>query len=283
MILLDYNQVFLSSIMIQLGPHPTIKLNNELANHMFFNSLAFYSKRFSNQYGNLVICCDSKKVWRKDIFEYYKVGRKKTRANSKFDWQTVYDILESMRNNLIEYFPYRVIEVPHAEADDIIGVICKYRHSIDEKILIVSGDKDLSQLQKYPNVFQYSPRTKKYIALDDPVKSLKEHIIRGDESDGIPNILSPDDTFVSGKRQAPIFLKRIIAWVEEEPDTFCNTGMERNYHRNQQLIDLNFTPQSIVDKTLEILDTTPSGNRQKMLNYLIHHKYSKILERVGDF
>lgn len=48
------------------------------------------------------------------------------------------------------------------EADDIINSLVEYTQEFGnyEKVMIISGDKDFAQLQKYSNVDQYSPITK---------------------------------------------------------------------------------------------------------------------------
>ena len=73
--------------------------------------------------------------------------------------------------------------------------------------MVLSGDKDFIQLQKYPFVSQYNPIQKKFMSGIDPKQYILEHVIKGDRSDGIPNFLSDDDTFVKNKRQRPLSKK----------------------------------------------------------------------------
>jgi 5'-3' exonuclease len=203
MILIDLNQVLISNLMQQIGSNPKVKLDEGLIRHMVLNSLRSYSKQFRSKYGEIVIACDSKKYWRRDVFPFYKAHRKKDREKSEFDWHLIFETLNKIRDELKANFPYRVIEVEGAEADDVIGVITA-RSALDQDILILSSDKDFVQLQKYPNVSQYSPILKRFVKTEDPHQYIREHIIRGDKGDGIPNFLSPDNTFVIGERQKVI-------------------------------------------------------------------------------
>ena len=175
MILLDYNQICISNLMVQMNKNAM--LDEDLVRHMVLNSIRLYKNRFSDKYGEIVICCDDKNYWRKDIFPYYKAHRKGDREKSPYDWNMIFECLNKIRDELKETFPYRVIRVERAEADDIIGTLC-HEHGVlgfmpgyAERMLILSGDKDFSQLQKYENVEQYSPGTKKWIRVNNPERN----------------------------------------------------------------------------------------------------------------
>ena len=207
MILLDLNQVMIANIMMQPGAVNNIEEN--LIRHMVLNSIRMYNVKFKDEYGEMVICADDRKYWRRDVFPYYKASRKKDREASPFDWNLIFETLNKIRDELRDTFPYRVLQVDKTEADDIIGTLC-HKHGVQlmnettEKILILSSDKDFMQLQKFANVEQFSPAAKKFLKTNEPEKFLREHIIKGDRDDGIPNILSSDDTFVTDKRQKPV-------------------------------------------------------------------------------
>ena len=151
------------------------------------------------------------------------------------------------------------------------------------KTLILSGDKDFIQLQKYPNVKQWSPITKKDVNGFDPTIYLKEHILKGDRSDGVPNFLSPDNTFVDELRQRPISKRKLETWIELEPEDFCNEEMMRNLHRNRTLIDLDYIPKELVDKCILTFNNTEFGNRKNLLNYFIKYRLKSLMENIGDF
>ena len=281
MIIVDLNQVMISTLMMQIGNHKNIKLEEDLVRHMVLNSLRAHKVKFSAEYGEMVIACDDKNYWRKQVYPYYKANRKKEREASELDWNTLFESLNRIRQELKDYFPYKVIQVDHAEADDIIAVLVKEYHS-QGKLLILSGDKDFGQLQKYPNVTQYSPVLKKYISCTNPDLFLKEHILKGDSSDGIPNFLSEDNVFVMGIRQSPVTSKKLAGWILQEPEQFCNEAMLRNYKRNQRLIDLEFVPDDIKTQTLEQYNTQIK-DRSKLFNYFIQYQLKNLMEHINEF
>ena len=283
MILIDLNQVLISNLMQQIGSNPKIKLEEDLIRHMVLNSLRSYVRQFKQKYGEIVVCCDSKKYWRREVFPFYKSNRKKDREKSEFDWGLIFETLGKIREELKEYFPYKVIEVEGAEADDIIAVLSA-RNSINEEVLILSSDKDFVQLQKYENVTQYSPILKRYVKADNPHLYIKEHIIKGDRGDGIPNFLSADNVFALGERQKVINSKKMTEWLNMKPEEFCtNENMLRGYKRNQMLVDLDYIPENLKQQIVEMYENTKSGTRQKMLNYFIEKKLRNLIEVIDEF
>jgi len=286
MILLDLNQVMISNLMRQIEMHNG-ELSEDLIRHMVLNSIRMYRTKFK-EYGELVICCDDQDYWRKKIFPYYKAHRKEDREKSSLDWSTIFKSLHKIRDELKDYFPYKVIRVAHAEADDIIGVLTAkhgvYLNNDDvEKILILSGDKDFAQLQKYTNVDQFSPITKKWIRINDAQRFLREHIMKGDRGDGIPNFLSADDTIVTKTRQKPLSSKKLDQWVDLQPEDFCSGETLRNYRRNEQLVDLDFVPDNIRKQVLDQYDNYVVNDRKGLLNYFIKNKLKLLTESVGEF
>jgi hypothetical protein len=286
MILVDLNQVMISNLMIQIGK--TNEVDENLIRHMVLNSIRMYNVKFKEQYGDLVICADDKGYWRRDLFPYYKYGRKKSREESSLDWNLIFQTLNKVRDELKEYFPYKVVQVEKTEADDVIATLChKYGTQLNnastERILILSSDKDFLQLQKYANVDQYSPMQKKFLKESNPEKFLKEHIMNGDKGDGIPNFLSSDDTFVTGIRQKPVTAKKLNTWVEQEPESFCDDLMLRNYRRNEMLIDLSKVPEEYKEKILETYQNAPDNGRDKIFNYLIKNRMKLLMEHIQEF
>ena len=282
MVLVDMNQVTLSSLMVQIGQSKDLQVNPDLVRHMVLNSIRTYRIKFVEDYGELVLCYDSKHYWRKDVFPQYKSHRKKMRESSDFDWNTIFNTLNALKEELRENFPYKMLEVYGAEADDIIATICE---SQKENIMIVSGDKDFIQLQKYKNVKQWNPVQKKMLNGKNPELYLKEHIIKGDRSDGIPNVLSDDNSFVDKIRQKPLTKKKIQSWVEHDfMDVAPNEEAKRNYHRNTTLVDLSKIPQDLKDKIKETYKTTPIlGDRKNLINYFINNKLKELTNNLGDF
>lgn len=288
MILVDLNQVMISNLMMQINSNASNQIDENLIRHMVLNSLRMYNVKFKDEYGEMIICSDDKKYWRRDLFPYYKHGRKKDREASPFDWNMIFETLNKVRDEIRENFPYRVVQVEKTEADDVIGTLCHefgvYLKNADtEKILILSSDKDFQQLQKFVNVDQFSPMAKKFIRNTDPDKFLKEHIIKGDRSDGIPNFLSPDDTFINEGRQKPVTEKKLNNWMDQEPEAFCDENMLRNYRRNEMLIDLSKIPEEYKQKILDTYNNAKRNGREKIFDYLIKHRMKMLMEHIQEF
>ena len=282
MIIFDYNQVAISNLMEQIGSSKA-PVEENLVRHMILNTMRTYIKRFKESHGpEVVIACDNRKYWRREIFPHYKASRKKNRDASGHDWNSIFDCLHKIKEELKEYSPYKVIDVDGAEADDVIAsLVMKY--SPHSKVMILSSDKDFAQLQKYPNVEQFSPILKRYIKEPLPSVQLKQMIIRGDKGDGVPNILTKDDVFVVGGRQKPITEAKIINWLNQDPKEFCNEEMLRNYSRNESLIDLTKIPQQIVSEILDKYESTQAKTKSVFMNYMIANKLKNLIEVLDEF
>jgi len=283
MIIMDLSQVMISNLMIQLGNHTNADIEEDLLRHMVLNSVRSYNVKFKNEFGEMIIACDAGNNWRRQVFPYYKANRRKNREKSEINWNSVFETLNKVRDELKDYFPYRVIRVDGAEADDIIGTLAQTYGNTNEKILILSGDKDFVQLQAYMNVQQFDPVQKKWRKTNDVDKFMKEHIIRGDAGDGVPNFLSADDTFVVGARQKPISQKKLDQWLDTDPKEFCDEKMLRGYLRNQQLVDLNFIPPDIKKEVLVQYEQQAGKGRDKLFNYFIDRRLKLLLESINEF
>ena len=281
------SQISLASMMMHLNMNKSTKPDEGMVRHMILNSLRMYRSKFKEEYGELILCFDSKHYWRRDYFEYYKAGRKKSREDSNLDWDSIFSCLNEIKQELKDYFPYKHLEVYGAEADDIIAALCLELEFDNGKTLILSGDKDFIQLHRFTNVTQYSPITKKYVNGEDPYVYLKEHILKGDTSDGIPNVLSPDHTFVEGLRQKPLGKKKIAQWTGDVlvpvEMALPNDEVKRNFQRNEQLIDLSKSPSEIYMSCLNAYKDAPEGDRSKLLNYFIEKRLSNLTESIGEF
>ena len=286
MILIDMNQVCISNLMMQIGSKRQNDVDENLVRHMVLNSLRMYRSKFSAEYGELVLCYDSKKYWRRDYFPNYKSNRKKDREASGLDWNLIFETLNNIRDEIKENFPYKVLEGEGAEADDCIATVVDYVSKTPtayEQCLILSGDKDFIQLQKHNFVKQFSPVLKKFLNGQDPHLYIREHILKGDRSDGIRNFLSSDDTFINELRQKPLAIKKISVWVDLKPEDFCTEEMMRNYQRNKTLIDLECIPNVLKEEILLEYLKPPIGERSKLLNYFISKRLKNLMNDIGDF
>ena len=281
MILVDMNQVTISNLMIQIKDEP---LSEDLVRHMVLNSLRSYKTKFSKDFGELVLCYDDKHCWRKDYFPYYKQNRKKARSESSLNWNELFDILTKIQNELEENFPYKVLKINGAEADDIIAILSNKISStpnLYEEILIISGDKDFIQLHQSDNVKQYSPTLKKFVVDENPEQYKFEHIVRGDKGDGVPNVLSQDTVFVEDLRQRPITKKKLTEWKENGiPDG----EIKRNYQRNKTLIDFDSIPNDLRELIYnKWVDKITQNDKSKILPYFMKHRLKELTEKLGDF
>jgi len=275
MILIDFTQTIIAGLMAQLKSNND-EINENMLRHMILNSLRNYQKRYADEYGEIVLCTDAGNPWRRDFFPLYKANRKKSREADDRDWTLIFDTLQKVKEEIRDNFPYRYMYVERCEADDIIAVLVKHA---TEPVLIVSGDKDFQQLHDQ-NVTQWSPNLNKFVQCEDPSLFLQEHILKGDKSDGIPNILSNDDCLDQGIRQTPLrknMLEKYLRISIESDDKYY-----RNYLRNQTLIDLSFIPDDIEQSILDEYKQTAIviGN---VLPYLQKHRLNQLLDHAGDF
>jgi hypothetical protein len=297
MILVDYSQVALANFLsfkAELTRGSEAEIIN-LIRHSTLSTLKYYKKKYGQEYGEMVICCDGRKYWRREFFEHYKAGRKKARDASDLNWTLIFDTLSQLRNDLVENFPYRVLHLDRAEADDIIAVLAKWTQEngmvqqglVEEpqKVLILSSDGDFIQLQQYDNVTQWSPMQKKYIKAN--LRELHEkkitHIVKAGD-DGIPNILSADDVFVKGERQKPVSAKRLQEFIENGFIACKNDDERRNWYRNSTLVDFNFIPEDIQNSIVDAyLNSKPVKDKMKIMTYLANHRCKLLLEELEDF
>ena len=286
MIIVDLNQIMISNLMVTLS-RDSMELSEDLVRHMVLNSLRGHNKKFRKEYGEMVIACDSKNVWRRQIFPNYKAGRKANRAKSEHDWDAIFSMLHNIKDEIRNFLPYRVIEIETAEADDIIATLVnRLQRQVGpnhaKKVLILSGDKDFIQLHN-DNIRQYNPVLSKFVGKgEEPSIYIKEHILKGDRSDGVPNVLSDDNVFVEGRRQRPLSKKKIEAWVNEMIMTFTEEE-QKNYNRNRTLIDLNCIPPELEAKIINEFNDVKVASRDKILNYFITKKLKTLIEVIDEF
>ena len=283
MILLDFSNIIVGSIMVAHKVPDEERFGEDFIRHLVLNSIRSYRNKYKNKYGEIVICTDFHSSWRKEVFPFYKAHRKVAREKQKtekgMDWSALFDTISKIIVEIDTFFPYKVIRVEHAEGDDVIAVLSR---TFKEKSLIVSSDKDFSQLYKYKWVRQFSPMKQKMLNGIDPIMYLKEHIIRGDKGDGIPNILSEDDCIVSGVRQKSISKKKIINWLVQDPDDF-NDEMKRGWIRNKILIDFDLIPRKITTAILKQYNEEKKYQQGQLINYFIKNRLKYLMENMGDF
>ena len=275
------NQIALASVMMQLRMNDTKEVDEDMVRHMILNSIRNYMMQFKSDYvesdADVILAWDSKHYWRRDYYPQYKAGRKKTRESSNLDWNEIFGVTNKIRDEIKENLPYKSVEVYGAEADDIIAIVS---NSYD-KVMIVSSDKDFIQLHN-DNIKQWSPVTKQEVNGHNPDTYIKEHVLKGDSGDGVPNVLSPDHTFTDGLRQKPLGKKRIEKMINENMSDW-NDEVKRNYQRNYKLINLKNIPEDIESNIVDEISKSLCGDRSKLLNYFTVNKLKTLTENIGDF
>jgi len=282
MILIDFNQIAIATVAIR-------KLNDEdMIRHMILNSIRMYNKKYRDEYGQMVICCDGPNTWRREYFPEYKANRKKGRDNSELDWNAIFKTINLIRDEISTNLPYKVIQMDGCEADDIIGTLVLETQEFgkDEPVKIISSDKDFIQLHRFKNVSQFSPMQKKEVKDSNPRTYLFSHIMKGDSGDGVPNVKSADNTFVEeGLRQTPVRAKEIEAWLDnsERLSEVMDSEVYRNYQRNKTLIDLNEIPENLSTSIINKFNNTKKPMQMKVLNYLIKKRCNQLIECAEEF
>jgi hypothetical protein len=297
MILIDFNQLFFSAIMSTAGKD----VNSEnpegasLIRHIVLSAILSYKKKYGKKYGDVVLACDSREYWRRNVFPQYKANRKKDRDNSKADWPFIFQELDKIKVDLKENFPYKIIEVDGAEADDVIAIIAKYTQTnelvrtglIDEPepVMIISADTDFCQLQKWKNIEQFSPIQKKVIKPPVPLNEfIIDHVCGGDAGDGIPNICSPDNCFTDSIRQTPFKRIRLIDFNKRGIDACLNESERRNFQRNMNLIHFDFIPNTLEKKIINTyVKSDPVKSKGKIFKYLVKHGMKHLIASADSF
>lgn len=297
MILVDYSQTALNAILsfqreLRGGDEEIVNL----IRHVILTTIQGYKKKYGKEYGEIVICCDGREYWRRDVFPYYKAGRKKAREDSGLPWKLIFDTMGSVKDDIAANFPYKVLHLQKCEADDIIAVLSEWTQDngliqtglIEEpqKVIIISSDHDFKQLHRFDNVSQYSPKVKKLIKAEKDYMTVGHisHIVKAGD-DGIPSILNRDDIMITeGERQKPVSAKRHAEFLELGFAACKNDEERRNWHRNERLIDFKHIPEDIKNNIVETyLNTKVVNDKMQIMNYLIKNRCRLLLDNLEDF
>lgn len=280
-ILIDFSQVAICGIQKGVAAARINVLTKDLCRHLILNALRQHIFKFKNEYGKVVICCDSRTYWRKTYFQFYKITRKKKREKSDLDWPMIFEVMTEIKEMLKTQSSYKLLEIEGAEADDLIGLLSA-RLAAHEKVLIVSSDSDYKQNHKYPNVKQYTPQLEVFVKCDDPILWLKEKIITGDAKDSVPSCISNDNVFAEGIRQKPVTkkLKEYYLSADFNDPTINNY---RNIIRNRTLLDFEYIPSDLKEKIIEEFEKEQTGSKSDMMKYMIKNNLKLLLESLDEF
>jgi len=290
MLLFDLSGIVTQSC-INLHQKSKHEVTVDVVRHVAFSSLLYYKKRFSNKFGKPIICADSKPYWREGVFEFYKKNRDAARDKSGIDWEAFSANFKEVQKDIDTYTPYPFIKVRRTEADDSIAILTQRAHAQREKIMIVSSDKDMLQLQdKYTGVQQYSPNRKRMLSAKDKDYGLLTHMVKGDTSDGIPNIFSPEDILMfpgTGLRQKSVsqkMLDEVHSLVDPFEWDMLDDDSRYKLKRNMRLIDTDMIPERIETWVLDKYESELAKNKKNnMQACVIKYKLRNLIQSVQDF
>ena len=243
---------------------------------------------------DVIILMDQKdpehNYWRNYIMKEYKGTR------SKWSCPIPKDIfnkqMQVMKDDVKKHFPWKIVKVTGAEADDSVGVLT--RRLNDAVNVVISTDSDLQQVLVNDMNYIYEPR--KNIIIDhtaDTKYDLFVKFIKGDAGDGIPNIFSDEDTLITqGKRQKAV--KKTL--VNEMYEEYQNNGFKSvkdkyewtdvittRFVHNRKMIDLKMIPEDIVNSINKEYDEfVPNGDGTTFMNYCINQGLTPLIQRATE-
>lgn len=286
MILFDFSPIVIGSVHAAKKDIETANGDIGLIRHLVLNTIRSLTAKYKREYGETVIATDTGSSWRKQQFPQYKANRAKNREKSSLDWNLIFIALDQIKDELIHFYPGKVISIPTIEADDIIG---RLTQNAKEPVVIISPDSDMRQLLN-SSVMQYSPLLKKEynMTIKEASDEFLTKLIKGDPGDGVPNIRSDDNVFVENGRQTPIRSKDIDEIIQSGNipaaiERKFGTTAVRNYYRNRSLISLTDLPESITDKIDSAYQSATSGNRHAFMNYLIEKNLGALTTALEEF
>ena len=296
MILRDFGSVIFPAIHVDLkGGAAPVK---EYIRTLVINTVRSYNARFRSDYGELIICFDSRS-WRQDLFPLYKWVRKQGRDNDDNDWDNIFEYITEIQDDLREHFPFRCVSAYGAEADDSIAYLASVSK---EPTLIISNDKDLVTLTRFGNVEQFRPfmKSKAMFTVPDPIRFEFDLICGGDEADGIPSIRCPESWFKTKfianrddekiKRAPPVTVKLKNEWYEayqqggdDELRKLIGEEMFMRFMMNRQLIQFDRTPSNVIDGIKKSLDAAEAAPVMKTLAFLGRNKMNLLAKEISTF
>lgn len=286
MLLIDLSSIVINSVQGAITKEP---LSLSMVRHCTLSQILYYKKKYKGYLTKTnkapILCVDSRHYWRKDMFKFYKQNRKKARKKSKMDWELFFEYFNIVKEELQIYVPYPYIHIAKCEGDDVMYILAM---KSQEPVMIVSADKDMAQCQLHgKDIKQYSPKTKKLITLKSLDYNIIEHILRGDSSDGIPNIKSDADVFLcDDKRQKQISTVMVNdATKLDRTELICeNKNQLEAFKRNQTLIDMSYIPEqykkAILDEWKNVQENPPKNRLRK---YFIEKRMRLLFNKIKEF
>jgi len=269
LIIVDFSHLFSRNLFVAINQaKPRIKKGKYLTEdikpyflHLLFNSLQYNKNKFK---GEMVLAFDSKGNWRKDFYKDYKGTRAKGKETTEIDWDGIHQIIEEVKTTIEENFPFKVLKIPKAEADDIGGVLSK-KFGNERKVVLITSDHDwLQNISHGKYVEMYDPIKMEYSDLtpeeneiiQTPAGEMSKftaiHTLIGDSGDNVPNI-----TFETK------FSDNFLAFLKENEIMSDSVKEVRNMSIYDELL-----------KKYEVLATVKSGKRKglPMFDYRVYYR-----------
>lgn len=188
--------------------------------HLIFNSLQYIKNKFKNE---IILAIDGTNNWRKEVYPLYKANRSKAKEDNDVNFEEFFEETSKILTAIKDNFPFKVIKVDRAEADDIAGVIAlEYGNEID--ITLVTSDHDWLQVLSHTMTRMWDPIKKTNSLLSDFENTIINtdygrmsrftiiHSLIGDKGDGVPTITGFtkfSDNFLSYLRENGIKTQRV--------------------------------------------------------------------------
>lgn len=235
----------------------------------------------------LVICFDSYS-WRKKFFPFYKARREMAKKKSGIDKTAFKESIDEIYADLIKYFPFKVVRVEWAEADDVIAALAKHISDRGDQIIIASRDKDFKQLLT-SDIRLYDTVEGKFIKCEHPKTYLIKHVLMGDSGDDVPNVRSDDDVFITeGKRQKNCGAKGVEKMLADGlEETIKKEGLLANFRRNKKLIRLTKStiPGRVWNGAIDCYESQEAkkGNYMLLAEYFGNNRMRRLQKSIDKF
>lgn len=225
-----------------------VELNVHSLECSLAQSIYWFKKKFQDEFGHVVVCCDSKSNWRRAVFPYYKQRRRDKRSNDEKDWDSIFDMFSVVKTHFKQNMQETVLEIDDLEGDDLIALGTKMINRRPH--LIISSDKDMTQLTCLSGVKMFHVLHQEFVEFDERAFILQ--ILKGDRSDGVPSILCEDNHFVEENTSRRPLTKKYtdaVSSISEDEirrvfaDSKDLEKIVEHFRRNRLLIDLDYIPE----------------------------------------
>lgn len=292
LILVDMSQVSISTIMATFKPKELTDFDESipLIRHLMFSVLLEKIDKFRKDKVNhkVVLCYDNsgpKGYWRRDVYPAYKANRSKSRQDSDYNFEIIYKAMDTVKAELVQYFPFISLNVPRMEADDLIAVLTKRFAPLGSEVYILSSDGDFTQLHDLGNVKQWSAVQKKWVQPKNGTayRDLLHKCIKGDKKDNVaPMKCLPDHYTNDESGKAPMVRAAELEGWLSDPSTIPEEYLDR-FNQNMSVLDLKNIPSEHEQLINSTFDSTIPSDGKKLYSFMVKNRLSKLIEKIQRF